>query len=106
MSTSDPVPRELLPWDTEFFGCRIARVYGDTLDLEQAVQIDEWSRSNHVRGLYFLARVDDPTTTGTKGHCRLNFEQNMRFDYHFCTVGLTARDRNSTLDDSAHRREL
>ncbi len=65
MSVPDPVPCELLPWDTEFFGCCIARVCGDTLKPEQAGQIDEWSRSHQVRALYFLARADDPVTLQT-----------------------------------------
>jgi dTDP-4-amino-4,6-dideoxy-D-galactose acyltransferase len=65
MSVSNSVPCELRPWDTEFFGCRIARVCGDTLKPEQAIQIDEWSRSHLIRGLYFLARVDDPATIQT-----------------------------------------
>ncbi len=65
MSVSDGVPCELLPWDTDFFHCRIARVCGDTLKLEQAGQINEWSRSHHIRGLYFLARADDPVTIQT-----------------------------------------
>ena len=29
------------------------------------MQIDDWSRSHQVRGLYFLARADDPTTIQT-----------------------------------------
>ena len=56
---------ELLPWDSEFFGCRIARVCGDTLRQEPALQIDGWCRSNRIRGLYFLARADDPGTIQT-----------------------------------------
>jgi dTDP-4-amino-4,6-dideoxy-D-galactose acyltransferase len=55
-------PCELLSWDTEFFRCRIARVCGDTLEQERAVQVDEWSRSNRIRCLYFLSRADDPAT--------------------------------------------
>ena len=65
MSVSNCVPCEMLSWDTEFFGCRIARVCGDTLKQEQAVQIDEWSRSNRIRCLYFLSRADDPATIQT-----------------------------------------
>jgi dTDP-4-amino-4,6-dideoxy-D-galactose acyltransferase len=65
MSETNPVLCELLPWDTEFFHCRIARVCGDTLKQEQAEQIDEWSQSNRVRGLYFLSRADDPATVQT-----------------------------------------
>jgi dTDP-4-amino-4,6-dideoxy-D-galactose acyltransferase len=62
MSVPKPVLCELLPWDTEFFCCRIARVCGDTLKEDQALQIDEWSRSHRIRCLYFLSRVDDPAT--------------------------------------------
>src|ERR1035438_1774599 len=65
MNAPSPVPCELLPWDTEFFRCRIARVCGDTLKQEQAAQIDEWSRGNRIRGLYFLSRADDPATIQT-----------------------------------------
>ena len=67
MSAPAPAPCELLPWDTEFFHCRIARVCGDTLRPEQAAQIDDWSRSNRIRGLYFLSRADDPATIQTAG---------------------------------------
>jgi dTDP-4-amino-4,6-dideoxy-D-galactose acyltransferase len=56
------IPCELLPWDTEFFGFRIARVCGDTLKNEQVVKIDEWSRSNGVRCLYFLSQAYDSVT--------------------------------------------
>jgi dTDP-4-amino-4,6-dideoxy-D-galactose acyltransferase len=65
MSGSNSAPCELLPWDTEFFCCRIARVCGDTLKQEQTAQIDEWSRSHRIRVLYFLSRADDPTTIQT-----------------------------------------
>ncbi|MGB8370776.1 MAG: GNAT family N-acetyltransferase [Limisphaerales bacterium] len=67
MSVPNSAPCELLPWDTEFFRCRIARVCGDTLKREQAAQINEWSRSNRIRGLYFLSRADDPVTIQTAG---------------------------------------
>lgn len=65
MNAPNPVVCELLPWDTDFFGCRVARVCGDTLRSEQALQIDDWCRSNRVRGLYFLSRADDSTTIQT-----------------------------------------
>ncbi len=65
MSAPNPAPCELLPWDSEFFHCRIARVCGDTLNEEQAMQIDDWSRSHRIRGLYFLSRTDDPATIQT-----------------------------------------
>jgi dTDP-4-amino-4,6-dideoxy-D-galactose acyltransferase len=82
MSAPDPVPCELLPWDTEFFHCRIARVCADTLRPEQARLIDRWSRNNRVQGLYFLSRADDPVTLLTAGQhgfglvdIRLTFER-------------------------------
>ena len=82
MNVPDPVPCELLPWDTEFFQCRIARVCGDTLTPGQAAQINEWCQSHRVRGLYFLARADDPATIQTAGQqgfglvdIRITFEQ-------------------------------
>jgi dTDP-4-amino-4,6-dideoxy-D-galactose acyltransferase len=62
MSVPDPTLCEFLPWDTEFFGCRIARVCGGTLDLGRAAQIDDWSRRNRVRCLYFLSTSEDPAT--------------------------------------------
>jgi dTDP-4-amino-4,6-dideoxy-D-galactose acyltransferase len=65
MNAASPVPCKLLPWDTEFFGCRLGRVCGDTLRPELAARIDDWSRSNQIHGLYFLARVDDPATIQT-----------------------------------------
>jgi dTDP-4-amino-4,6-dideoxy-D-galactose acyltransferase len=72
---------ELQPWDTEFFGFRIARVSGDSLNPEQAAQIDAWSRSHRIRALYFLARGDAPATIQTAEHSgfglvdiRLTFE--------------------------------
>jgi len=84
MNAPNLVPCELLPWDTDFFCCRIARICGDTLNQEQAAQINEWSRSNRIRGLYFLSRADDPATTQTAEQhgfglvdIRLTFERRM-----------------------------
>lgn len=65
MNAANPNPCELLPWDTEFFGFRLARVYGGTLQPELAEQIDDWCRNNRIRGLYFLSRTDDLMTIQT-----------------------------------------
>lgn len=62
MNDSTAALCELLAWDTDFFGCRIARVLGDTLHKNQGRLIDDWCRNNRVHGLYFLARADDPAT--------------------------------------------
>jgi dTDP-4-amino-4,6-dideoxy-D-galactose acyltransferase len=63
MITEANAPCEFLPWDTNFFGCRVGRVRGDTLNEGLASLIDEWAAANSVRVLYLLARSDDPTTT-------------------------------------------
>src|SRR5690348_2524606 len=67
MSAPDAAPCELLAWDTDFFHCRIACVCGDTLGPEQALQMDDWSRSQRIQCLYFLSRADDPVTIRTAG---------------------------------------
>ena len=53
-----PAVCESLPWDSEFFGCRIARVRGNRLYESQAAAIEQWSRSERLDGLYFLASAD------------------------------------------------
>jgi ribosomal protein S18 acetylase RimI-like enzyme len=58
-------PCLLQQWDTDFFHRRIARVCGDTLNEEQALQIDDWSRDHRIQALYFLSRADDPATIQT-----------------------------------------
>lgn len=60
---ADNRPCELLGWDSDFWGFRVARVLGGRLTREQAVMIDKWCRAQAVRCLYFLARSDDPETT-------------------------------------------
>jgi dTDP-4-amino-4,6-dideoxy-D-galactose acyltransferase len=65
MNAVEPALCEFLPWDTEFFGCRIARVHGDTLTSEKNGQIDDWCRQRGIQGLYFLSRADDPATIHT-----------------------------------------
>ena len=69
MSASASGSCELLPWDTEFFRCRIARICGDTLRPEQTASIDDWSRRNRIQCLYFLARADDPLTLQAAERC-------------------------------------
>lgn len=53
---------DLLPWDSAFFGRRIARLRGDTLDDARARAAAEWCAAAGVDCLYFLARTDDHTT--------------------------------------------
>jgi dTDP-4-amino-4,6-dideoxy-D-galactose acyltransferase len=55
-------PCELLPWDTQFFGFRVARVRGGVLTSTRADEIEAWCTTNGIACLYFLARSDDAQT--------------------------------------------
>lgn len=55
-------PCELLAWDSDFWGVRIARARADVLTPESVDQIDAWSRRASVRCLYLLARSDSAET--------------------------------------------
>lgn len=51
-------PAQLLSWDSEFFGHRIARVRGDTMTWATAEALEQWSIGEQIEVLYFLARAD------------------------------------------------
>ncbi len=53
---------QLLEWDSEFFGCRIARLCLSRLTEQSLPKISKWCAVNHIDCLYFLAEADDPTT--------------------------------------------
>jgi dTDP-4-amino-4,6-dideoxy-D-galactose acyltransferase len=55
-------PCEYLPWDSNFFGIRTARVRGDTLDADRVRRIDDWCARHKVSLLYFLSTADDGQT--------------------------------------------
>jgi RimJ/RimL family protein N-acetyltransferase len=56
---------ELLEWDTQFFGMRIARVVGHTLDDATARRVMDWCARERVGCLYFLADADSAETITT-----------------------------------------
>jgi dTDP-4-amino-4,6-dideoxy-D-galactose acyltransferase len=62
-----PEPREppaaLLPWDSDFFAQRIARVAANRLDPRGVARLKQWALAESVDCLYFLAASDDPETT-------------------------------------------
>lgn len=53
---------ELLPWDSELFDCRIARVTASTLSTDSLQRIVAWCDCNKVDCLYFCADVNDYET--------------------------------------------
>jgi dTDP-4-amino-4,6-dideoxy-D-galactose acyltransferase len=63
INPADSEPCEFLPWDTEFFGQRIARAKGETLTSKRVAEIDAWCGRQKIACLYFHASADDPPTT-------------------------------------------
>lgn len=53
---------EVLEWDSDFFGRRIARVATNSLSPNAVPLILEWCRTRHIDCLYFLSRADDRDT--------------------------------------------
>ena len=56
-------PCEMLEWESRIFGVAVARVRGDTLTRQRAVEIDRWCAAKMVGVLFFSAGSDDPQTT-------------------------------------------
>lgn len=54
-----------LPWDSEFFGHRIARLDGPSLRPDEIESIVEWCQARRVECLYFLAGSNCPETITT-----------------------------------------
>jgi dTDP-4-amino-4,6-dideoxy-D-galactose acyltransferase len=53
---------QFLPWDTDFFGWRTARVNCNRLDHAKTASILNWCEANRIECLYFQADADDPPT--------------------------------------------
>lgn len=58
---------ELLEWDSEFFGFRIARVVPPRLAGEDVQSVYDWCSSERIRCLYLLADGMDSVTAQTAG---------------------------------------
>jgi dTDP-4-amino-4,6-dideoxy-D-galactose acyltransferase len=63
---SAPEPESIctyLDWDSEFFGCRIARANRSRLDGAGLDELLAWCVTNRIECLYLLADSNDPQTT-------------------------------------------
>lgn len=60
MNTENMV--QLLTWDSEFFGLRVASINGNKLSKEEDLEIQEWCRDNRIDCLCFLAESSDART--------------------------------------------
>lgn len=65
-------PCQFLPWDSDFFDLRIARVNGNKLTIESVQQIIKWSQDNQIDCLYFLADPQDHQTIQLAEHHRFH----------------------------------
>ncbi|MEO8397980.1 MAG: GNAT family N-acetyltransferase [Chloroflexota bacterium] len=54
-----------LPWDSDFFGRRIARVTVNQLNDQQADEVLAWCAAEQIECLYFLAEANDAETVRT-----------------------------------------
>lgn len=52
-------PAELLPWDSEHFGMRVARAAAGPLTADRLAALDRWCEARGVDCLYLLADGDD-----------------------------------------------
>jgi dTDP-4-amino-4,6-dideoxy-D-galactose acyltransferase len=59
-------PAEFLEWDSAFFGRRIARMRGDSLN--EAGAVLEWCAANRIECLYFLGVPDAATIAEAERH--------------------------------------
>jgi len=51
-----------LPWDSQFFGCRIARMRPSRITAAEVAQVLTWCRQQRIDCLYFLADLNDQTS--------------------------------------------
>jgi len=58
---------QYLEWDSEFFGRRIARVAGDSLNALAAGKIFNWCEEHSIECLYFLADASDRASSVVAG---------------------------------------
>jgi dTDP-4-amino-4,6-dideoxy-D-galactose acyltransferase len=76
---------QYLDWDSNFFGCRIARVIPHKLDPKTVTTTLRWCKDSQIDCLYFLADAEDDTTIRLaekhKFHCvdiRITFERRLK----------------------------
>jgi ribosomal protein S18 acetylase RimI-like enzyme len=55
---------EVLPWDSEFFGFRVGRLYAESLTPEVAAEAKQWCHDNDISCLYFLGTAESMDKPG------------------------------------------
>ncbi len=105
---------EFLDWDSQFFGCRIARAKVHRLDESMINSISKWSRFHKIDCLYFLAEADDASTIKLAEYYGLHFvDIRVTLEKQLGTEGNISSAtppgnyiRQSTLDDISELRAI
>jgi dTDP-4-amino-4,6-dideoxy-D-galactose acyltransferase len=87
-------PCQFLPWDTDFFGHRIARVKGYRLNPQRVKAILEWCETHAIECVYFLADSDHAETV------RLAEDYGFRLVDIRATLQCNIRDGQARLSDN------
>src|SRR5688572_4621941 len=67
MQNNPRIACQYLDWDSQFFGCRIGRLYATELGEDDMPAVHAWRRENRVDCLYCLA-ADGRTMQSLEGH--------------------------------------
>ena len=89
----------LLPWDTEFWGVRIARVEGETMTAASAAEVDAWAAANDVACVYFLAGEDPASAHAAEDAGYRLMDVRVRLARRSATVDVDRRVRPFRADD-------
>ena len=68
-----PEPCQFLPWDSDFFGFRIARYLESRIDPQSWQAARQWCQAREIRCLYLLADPEDVRTVRTAEDARFRF---------------------------------
>lgn len=76
---------QVLDWDTEFFGFRIARLNEERLTEDKLAHAVSWCRANEVKCLYFLADNRDAATIRLAEWANFHFvDTRVAYEKRFC----------------------
>ena len=104
---------QYLDWDSNFFGCRIARAIPHKLDPKTVNTILRWCKDSQIDCLYFLADAEDDTTIRLaekhKFHCvdiRITFEKRLKDIGNDKRDNFTSNIRPSKAEDIIPLRDI
>jgi dTDP-4-amino-4,6-dideoxy-D-galactose acyltransferase len=63
-TTRSTVPCQVLPWDSNWWGRRTARVEGRLSDAGRVAEVDRWCQAERIELLYYLCPIDESAGFG------------------------------------------